>query len=152
MGYLGVLSILLTSTLCYTTAYQRDPDECNYRDKYCRNIYKIDNHNCDCQAESAGQLKFDQGKVLVCDGHEWKSLRYEEKYGSRKNPGFSCEDIMANSANQAANGVYWIALNGKFCSKVKPLGDKLAHTAGAYPGFCSMKPTSSDYYSPWVGC
>ncbi|KAJ7327798.1 Saccharopine dehydrogenase [Desmophyllum pertusum] len=123
MGYLGVLSILLTSTLCYTTAYQRDPDECNYRDKYCRNIYKIDNHNCDCQAESAGQLKFDQGKVLVCDGREWKSLQYEEKYGSRKNPGFSCEDIMANSANQAANGVYWIALND---------------TREAFPVYCDM--------------
>ncbi|KAJ7321470.1 Saccharopine dehydrogenase [Desmophyllum pertusum] len=119
MGYLGVLSILLTSTLCYTTAYH--PDECNYSDTYY-NIFKIGKHNCDCQAKSAGQLKFDQGKVLVCDGHEWKSLQYEEEYGSRKNPGFSCEDIKA-SANQAANGVYWITLSD---SKV------------AFPVYCDM--------------
>ena len=27
--------------------------------------------------------------------------------------------------------------------KVKPFTAKLAHTTGAYPGFCSMKPTRS---------
>lgn len=109
MGYLTLFSIVLTSTLCYTTAY--NPAECDFGETYY-NIFKIGQHNCDCQAKSAGQLKFAEGKVLVCDGSEWKALQYEGEYGSRYKPGFSCDDIRAKS-KQATNGVYWITLGGK---------------------------------------
>jgi len=110
MGYPSVFSIVLTSILCYTTAY--DPSQCDYAETYY-NVFKIGQHNCDCQAKSTGQLKFDKGKVLVCDGNRWNALQYE--YGSKNNPGFSCEDIRSRSAKQAANGLYWITLGGRFC-------------------------------------
>lgn len=111
MGYLAVFSIVLTSILCYTTAY--DPGKCDYGETYY-NIFKIGQHDCDCQAKSAGQLKFEEGKVLVCDGNKWKALQYEYHYGSRYNPGFSCEDIRSSAAKQASNGIYWITLGGRF--------------------------------------
>ena len=109
MAYLAVFSIVLTSTLCYTTAYH--PSECDYGETYY-NVFKIGQHDCGCETKSAGQLKFDKGKVLVCDGNKWNALQYE--YGSKNNPGFSCEDIRSSSAKQAANGLYWITLGGRF--------------------------------------
>lgn len=40
---------------------------------------------------------------------------YPEPVGDKKNPGFSCKDILEN--NEAArnyDGIYWITLSGKF--------------------------------------
>ena len=111
-GYPSVFSIVLTTMLCYTTAYH--PSECNIADTYY-NIFKIGQHNCNCQAKSAGQLKFDGGKVLVCDGNKWNALQYEYVYGTKNNPGFSCQDIRSSLAKRATNGLYWITLGGRFC-------------------------------------
>ena len=110
MGYLAVFSFVMTSILCYTNACH--PDQCDCSDTYY-NVFKIGQHNCDCQANHEGQLKFDEGKVLVCDGKKWHVLQYAE-YGTKTNPGVSCEDIRSSSAKQAADGVYWITLGGRF--------------------------------------
>ena len=110
MGYLIALSILLASSVCFTIGY--DPSSCDFGETYYH-VFKIGQHNCDCQPKRAGQVKFSAGKVFVCDGNQWKALQYEIPYGSRRNPGFSCEDIKAD-LKQAANGIYWITLSGKF--------------------------------------
>ena len=70
-------------------------------------------HNCECKAKTAGMLKRDGGKLLMCDGNEYKALQFEESLGSESNPGHSCKDIMDNG-EQTADGVYYITLNGKF--------------------------------------
>ena len=99
MGYLAIFSILLTSTLCYRLA-ECDP---------CPSL-QVSEHNCTCEPNTAGQLKFAEGEVLLCDGLDWNTLEYEPPaYGSKKNPGSSCHDIKINKTG-AANGVYWIAL------------------------------------------
>ena len=78
-------------------------------------MLQVSEHNCACESNSAGQLKFAEGKVLVCDGYDWNTLQYEPPgYGSRKIPGSSCKDIKTHNQG-AVNGVYWIALqSGRF--------------------------------------
>lgn len=59
-------------------------------------------------------MKFTTGKIFVCDGKEWKALQYEESsLGSRGYPGFSCKEIKTG-LKDAANGIYWITLSGRF--------------------------------------
>lgn len=129
MGYLAVFSIVITSILCYTTAYH--PSQCDYSDTYY-NVFKIGQHDCDCQVKHAGQLKFDEGKVLVCDGKKWNVLQFAE-YGTKTNAGVSCEDIRSSSAKQLANGVYWIAL-----------GDNRE----SFPVYCDMGATAVNVPDP----
>lgn len=103
-----LLIITLTSVL-YLTSAQR---ECDVPAKR-RNVVQLQQQNCDCLAKRAGQMKFAEGKVLVCDGSEWKALQYEVPYGSRSKPGYSCEDIRTvNIDSQTKNGVYFISQSG----------------------------------------
>ena len=97
----------MTTAICFTIGYD---SSCGCGES---GYYRGDEiNNFDCQPKKAGKMKFAAGKVSVCDGNEWKALQYEEKYGSRRNPGFSCEDIKAD-LKHSANGVYWITLSGK---------------------------------------
>ena len=53
-------------------------------------IYKLGDASCACnRAEHAGALKYDNGKVSVCLGSEWKTVQFEENhaYGTENNPG-----------------------------------------------------------------
>ena len=108
--HLAALSVIFTSVLCCAIA--SDPAECDCGEKYYT-IFKIGQHSCTCQPDRAGQLKFSDGKVLVCTGSEWNALQYEVSYGSKSNPGYGCEDIKAKNAGKSANGIYWITLSGE---------------------------------------
>ena len=108
--HLETLSVIFTSVLC--CAFAHDPAECDYSETYYT-IFKIGQHSCTCQPDRAGQLKFSDGKVLVCTGSEWKALQYEVSYGSKSNPGYGCDDIKAKNVKQTANGIYWITLSGE---------------------------------------
>ena len=102
MGYLAILCIILTSTVCFTAGKRNK----------CGPIVR--EHNCDCKAKTAGMLKRDGEKLLMCDGNEWKGIQQEVALGSsKKNPGYSCKDIL--DAGQTDDGVYWITLTGRFC-------------------------------------
>ncbi|KAJ7321483.1 hypothetical protein OS493_034837 [Desmophyllum pertusum] len=69
-------------------------------------------------------LKFENGKVYVCLGSEWKSFRLEGGiYGTETNPGYSCKDILNKAGKQLSNGVFWIHLKGSH---------------DAFPVFCDM--------------
>ena len=103
MGYLVGLSILLSVVICCMIASSFGCGEA---------YYKV--INLDCDPSKAGQMKFTTGKIFVCDGKEWKALHYEEySLGSRGYPGFSCKEIKT-SLKDAANGIYWITLSGRF--------------------------------------
>ena len=118
MGYLAIFIIFLTSTLCYKLA------KCDG----CPSL-QVSEHNCICEPTTAGQLKFAEGNLLVCDGYDWNTLQYEPPaYGSKKNPGSSCQDIKTNE-QEAANGVYWIALQPSRCSRwlIKAFGRRIGH-------------------------
>ena len=41
-------------------------------------------------------------------------LECDDDYGMEDNPGYSCKDILDNSADQLNDGVYWIRLQGKW--------------------------------------
>ena len=78
-------------------------------------IYKLGDASCACnRAEHAGALKYDNGKVSVCLGSEWKTVQFEENhaYGTENNPGYSCKDILDKAGQQLSNGVFWIRLRG----------------------------------------
>ena len=103
MGYLVGLSILLSVSICCMIASSFGCGE---------TYHKV--INLDCDPSKAGQMKFTTGKIFVCDGEEWKALQYEESsLGSRRYPGFSCKGIKT-SLKDAANGIYWITLSGRF--------------------------------------
>ena len=102
MRYLAILCIILTSTVCFTVAGKR---------KKCGP--KVREHNCDCTPKNAGVLKLADGKLLLCDGNEYKTLQFEEPRGSEGNPGFSCKDILDNGG-QTTDGVNYITLTGNF--------------------------------------
>ena len=102
------MGVVVNSILCITTACH--PADCGICETY-NTIIKVGSHSCGCQANGAGKLKFDNGKIFVCTGSEWKTLQYEE-YGVKTLPGYSCKDIKDN-ANQSANGIYWITLDCK---------------------------------------
>ena len=40
-------------------------------------------------------------------------LDCDDDYGTENNPGYSCKDILDNTAQQLSDGVYWISLSGK---------------------------------------
>ena len=110
MGYnLAALSVIITIVLCCAIA--SDSAECDCGEKYYP-IFKIGQHSCTCKTDTAGQLKFSEGHVFVCNGSEWKALQYVA-YGSKLNPGHGCGDIKAKNAKQSANGIYWITLPGE---------------------------------------
>ena len=90
MRHLAILCILLTCTL--SIAVPRKPR--------CKAKPKVSANGSEC-------MFF---KLFMCDGGEWKALQYEEPYGSRQNPGYSCKAIKEDVA-QATDGVYWIALS-----------------------------------------
>ncbi|XP_078352110.1 uncharacterized protein LOC144636783 [Oculina patagonica] len=102
MRYLAILCIILTSTVCFTIAGKRN--KCGT---------KLRASNCDCTSKTAGVLKYGGGKLLLCDGNDWKALQFEGKApGSDKsNPGYSCKDLLDNG--QTADGVYWITLSDR---------------------------------------
>lgn len=102
MKYLAVLCIILASMLCFTNAGGRK----------CRTP-RVKAHSCECNSKTAGLLQLADGKLFLCDGSDWKALQFEEPIGSEKNPGYSCKDILDND-EQAADGIYWITLTGKF--------------------------------------
>ena len=106
MGHLVALGIFFTGVLCFATAHD-NPADCDQDET----TQVIGLSNCNCQPSRAGQLKFDNDKVFVCIGSEWKALQYETSYGEKSNPGSSCEDI--NNAGRNTNGIYWITTNGK---------------------------------------
>ena len=101
MRYLAILCIILTSAVCFIVAGEG---------KKCGP--KVREHNCECKAKTAGLLKREGGKLLMCDGNEYKALQFEYPLGSESNPGHSCEDIM--NGGQSANGIYYITLTGRF--------------------------------------
>ena len=79
-------------------------------------IFTLGNASCPCdRAEHTGELKYENGKVSVCLGSEWKTFPFEESYayGTENNPGYSCKDILENAGQQPSDGVYWIRLRGK---------------------------------------
>ena len=81
-------------------------------------IYKLSAASCACnQYDQAGSLKYDNGKVYVCWGKEWKSIQIQESYvyGTENNPGYSCKDMLDKAGQQLSNGVFWIRLRGKRC-------------------------------------
>ena len=42
-------------------------------------IFKLGDASCPCdRAEHAGALKYENGKVFVCLGSEWKTVSFEE--------------------------------------------------------------------------
>lgn len=100
MRHLVILCILLTCTL--SIAVPRKPR--------CKAKPKVSANGCECNEKRAGVLKLADKKLFMCDGGEWKALQYEQPYGSRKNPGYSCKDIKEDAA-QATDGVYWIRLS-----------------------------------------
>ncbi|KAL9952118.1 hypothetical protein ACROYT_G039327 [Oculina patagonica] len=91
----------MTSTVCFTIAGKRN--KCGP---------KVRAGNCECKSKTAGTLNLADGKLLLCDGNEWKALQFEEPLGSEKNPGYSCKDILDNGG-QTADGVYYITLNDR---------------------------------------
>nr|XP_058959602.1 uncharacterized protein LOC131786567 [Pocillopora verrucosa] len=98
MRYLVVLGLILISTVLFTSAGKK------YK---CGPIVK--KHNCECKAKSAGQLKLEDGKLLMCDGSEYKPLQFEmpTPKNSRANPAYSCKEIMEEDA-AADDGIYWL--------------------------------------------
>ena len=79
-------------------------------------IYKLSAASCACnQYDQAGSLKYDNGKVYVCWGKEWKSIQLQGSYGTENNPGYSCKDILDKAGQQLSDGVFWIHLRGKGC-------------------------------------
>ena len=91
----------MTGTVCFTIAGERN--QC---------APKVREHKCDCTSKNAGVLKQADGKLLMCDGQEYKTLQFEVPLGSKSNPGFSCKDILDNGG-QTADGVYYITLTGE---------------------------------------
>ena len=78
-------------------------------------IYKLGDASCACnRAEHAGALKYDNVKVSVCLGSDWKTVQFEENhaYGTEINPGYSCKDILDKAEQPLSNGVFWIRLRG----------------------------------------
>lgn len=102
MRYLVVLCVILTSTVCLRTVAGN---------RRCRP--KIRESTCPCKSNTAGVLKRDGAKLLMCDGSQWKALQFEEPLGSNSKPGYSCKDIMDNGG-QTADGAYWMTLTGRF--------------------------------------
>ena len=103
MRYLVVLGLILISTVLFTSAGKK------YK---CGPIVK--KHNCECKAKSAGQLKLEDGKLLMCDGSEYKPLQFEmpTPKSSRANPAYSCKEIMEEDA-AADDGIYWLTFKSK---------------------------------------
>ena len=102
MRFLAIFCIILATMVSFTIAGKGK----------CGPIART-NSPCTCKPKTAGLLKFADGKLVVCDGSEWKTLQMETAVGSRENPGYSCKDILDND-DKAADGVYWITLTGKF--------------------------------------
>ena len=104
MRFLAVLCITLATAVSFTIA--ADNKRCK------RPLARAE--SCECEPTSAGLLKMSGGKLVVCDGSEWKTLQFEIPLGSSSdNPGYSCKHILDNG-KQAADGVYWITLTCKF--------------------------------------
>ena len=101
MRYLVVLGQILISTVLFTSA-----------GKKCGPIVK--KHNCECQAKSAGRLKLEDGKLLMCDGSDYKSLQFEmpTPKNSRANPAYSCKEIK-DEDSVADDGIYWLTFKSK---------------------------------------
>ena len=113
MYYLTCLMVTFGTVLCISLAYH--PADCDYSDTYY-NVFKVGKHNCECNPRRAGQIKFENNKIQVCVGDQWKSLQYElPQLGNRSNPAVSCEEIKANR-RCSKSGIYWITLKGKSIS------------------------------------
>ena len=85
-------------------------------------IFKLGDASCPCNdAAHAGALKYENGKVYLCVGTEWRTFRFESDYGTiSANPGTSCKDILNKAKYQFNNGVFWIRLEGKWmCTFVR---------------------------------
>lgn len=107
MAHLTLFTAIVISVL-----YLSNAQKCGNASK-SRHIY-VKEHNCDCLRKRAGQLKFDAGKLLVCDGSEWRALQYQLEPPT----GSSCLDIRTKYPDQAKdNGVYEIKLNGIKCCR-----------------------------------
>ena len=104
MRFLAVLSIILATAVSFTIAAGNKRCE--------RPIARAG--SCECEPKSTGLLQMSGGKLIVCDGSEWKTLQFEIPLGSSSdNPGYSCKHIL-DKDKRAADGVYWITLTCKF--------------------------------------
>ena len=74
--------------------------------------------NAVCCKQHAGSMRFNaQQKLLeICDGTSWLEVQLVPRYGSEKNPGTSCKDILVKNKlkkNNTPDGVHWIRFTGK---------------------------------------
>ena len=113
MVHLKVFCAILISAFFIASALKL---KCDGPKKPPRFPLKAQQHECSCLPKRAGQLKYENGELLVCTGSEWEALQYKLPEGSISNPGYSCKDIKDNNPSQTQNGVYWIALEGKMIS------------------------------------
>lgn len=97
MRLLLVLAIVLINTVLFTSAGKKNK---------CGPMVK--EHKCECKAKSEGQLKLEGGKLLMCDGSEYKALQFEmPSKNSRANPAYSCKEIK-DEDTAAEDGIYWL--------------------------------------------
>ena len=71
MRFLTVLCITLATAVSFTIA--ADNKRCK------RPIARAE--SCDCEPKSAGLLKMSGGKLVVCDGSEWKTHKRTGTFG-----------------------------------------------------------------------
>ena len=111
-GFVRILSIVF---LVARVRGQECVEETLNCDDPVPTIFKLGDAACPCNnAAHAGALKYDNGKVYLCMGTEWKTFLLEADYGTgRTNPGTSCKDILDRAGKQLSNAVYWIRLEGK---------------------------------------
>ncbi|XP_068748630.1 uncharacterized protein [Montipora capricornis] len=109
--FLGILCLALLAAKVRAQICVEETLDCN---QPVPTIFKLGDASCHCNdAAHAGSIRYANGKVQVCLGTEWKTVQYTSAYGTERNPGYSCKDILDNSAGQQLNdGVYWIRLRG----------------------------------------
>ncbi|KAL9952121.1 hypothetical protein ACROYT_G039330 [Oculina patagonica] len=117
VAFLVVRVMRVSSQNCVDVSY-------NCNDNPVPTIFKLGDQSCACNsATHAGALKYANGIMYICLGNKWKTVLLEDDYGTQRNPGYSCKDILNKTGQQLSNGVFWIHLQG---------------SRDAFPVFCDM--------------